>query len=77
MLTQDGRGGERLSLSYRGLADTTLRSGCQEGWLRLSEVKCCRLVTRPLSWQVGVRHPLMDQTEFLITRRDEFECNSC
>ena len=33
-----------------------VRAGCQEGWLRLTEVKCCRLETRALSWQVDTRH---------------------
>ena len=57
---------QRLSLSYAGLEDPAVRAGCEAGWMRLSEVKCCRLETRALSWQVDTSQLTLDQTEFLI-----------
>ena len=42
-----------VSLSYAGLEDPAVRDGCESGWLRMTELKCCRLERRALSWQVG------------------------
>ena len=65
-MLQLARSGERLSVSYTGLEDPAVRAGCEEGWVRLTEVKCCRLETRALSWQVDTSQLTLDQTEFVI-----------
>ena len=50
---QLARPGEMVSLSYAGLEDPAVRDGCESGWMRMTELKCCRLERRALSWQVG------------------------
>ena len=44
---------EAVTIDYSQLEDEALRAKCERGWLRLTDLKCCRLVTTGLSWQVS------------------------
>ena len=63
---------EAVTISYTSVEDPDLRGECEAGWLMLTDLKCCRLVSLGLSWQVETARPRLghqDQREFSIRRQ--------